>query len=245
MVRVLLIIAAVLAPLSVPGLGRAQDTFTMPEAPSDPALEAEARDHLLALADEMINDIVAAPLPLAEKQARFRDVFVTNVDIPAVGRFVLGAYWRRASREERDRFLTLFEDLMVLSWSARFEEYEGQEIQATGTKLDSRARSRPGVYVETAVRAPGADDQAGIPVVWRLRKNADDQWQIIDIVVARISMLLTYKNEYGTVLVQHDGDVSKLNNVLEGRVKALRLGKKVDDDTMAAVNSAASDTANP
>jgi len=51
-------------------------------------------------------------------------------DIEAIGRWVLGRHWRRATTAERREFLALFEDWIALGYASRFGEYAGQTVRS-------------------------------------------------------------------------------------------------------------------
>ena len=41
-----------------------------------------------------------------QRLARFRQLFHNDFDVPGIGRFVLGRYWRTASPQEQQEFLS-------------------------------------------------------------------------------------------------------------------------------------------
>src|ERR1700741_650519 len=47
---------------------------------------------------------------LAVREARVRELFHEDFDLPGIARFVLGRYWRTASPEEQQEFIKLFEN---------------------------------------------------------------------------------------------------------------------------------------
>jgi phospholipid transport system substrate-binding protein len=144
-----------------------------------------------------ISDILNADVPVDEKTARFRELFTDAFDIPAVSRFVLARSWRAADDAERDEFVGLFEDVIVYTWSRRFGEYEGQTIEVRSTAPDGET----GVVVDSAIV-----DKTGqsISVQWRLRQR-DTGLKIVDVVVEGVSMAITYRQDYASVIRQNGG----------------------------------------
>ncbi len=49
----------------------------------------------------------------AEREMRFRELFRDKFDLPAIGKFVIGRFWRKADASEQDGFLQVFEAAMV------------------------------------------------------------------------------------------------------------------------------------
>lgn len=148
-------------------------------------------------AQKGIVDILAAKIANAEKQTRFRQMFATYFDLPAIGRFVLGRYTRAAKPEEMTAFTPLFEDVIVYTWSRRFSEYNGQTLKVGASTPDGE----DGAIVKSTIVGNAGENFA---VDWRLRKRPDG-WKIVDVIVAGVSMAITYRNEYNTIIAQQGG----------------------------------------
>jgi hypothetical protein len=54
----------------------------------------------------------------AAKQERFRQLFRRYFDVEACARFALGTYWRTATASQRQEFVELYEDYVVVSYSS-------------------------------------------------------------------------------------------------------------------------------
>lgn len=148
-------------------------------------------------AQKGIVDVLAAKIDNAEKQTRFRAMFSTYFDLPAIGRFVLGRYTRTAKPEEMTTFTPLFEDVIVYTWSRRFSEYNGQTLKVGAATPDGD----DGAIVKSTIVGNAGESFA---VDWRLRKRPDG-WKVVDVIVAGVSMAITYRNEYNTIIAQQGG----------------------------------------
>lgn len=165
-----------------------------------------------AFTQQGITEILTANLPNAEKQKRFRDMFKTYFDIPGIGRFVLARYLNAASTEELAKFNTLFEDVIVFTWSRRFSEYNGQTLQVSGQQPDGE-----GILVKSTIRGANNTSYA---FDWRLRKRPEGL-RVLDIIVEGVSMAITYRQDYSTVISQSGGFAGLLAQ-MEKQVAALR-----------------------
>src|SRR3954468_15177737 len=65
----------------------------------------EASEFITRLAERAIEGLTERDLPLPERLARFRKLLNDGFDVPQIGRFVLGRYWRVASEDERGEYL--------------------------------------------------------------------------------------------------------------------------------------------
>lgn len=178
------------------------------------AQEADAAAFVNAFAQKGISDILTAAIPNTEKQVRFRDTFKTYFDIPAIGRFVLARFAKAASPPELERFNTLFEDVIVYTWSRRFSEYNGQTLKVTGQQPDGGE----GVLVKSTILG-NASGSFGVD--WRLRKRSDG-FKVLDIIVEGVSMAITYRQDYSTVISQ-SGSFGGLLAQMEKQVSDLKV----------------------
>jgi len=70
--------------------------------------------------------VVCSYPSMEQKLAGFRELFREDFDVPGLGRFVLGRFWRIFNPSEQQEFLGLFENFVVLTYSERLLEYGGQ-----------------------------------------------------------------------------------------------------------------------
>jgi phospholipid transport system substrate-binding protein len=156
----------------------------------------DAGKFIAAFAQNGIVDILAASISGVEKQKRFRDMFKRDFDIPAIGRFVLGRFSRGVAPADQQAFDSLFEDVIVYTWSRRFSEYNGQTLKVVSTAPDGE-----GSLVHSTVVGKGGDS---FNVDWRLRKRPDG-FKVVDVIVGGVSMAITYRQEYSNIIGQNGG----------------------------------------
>lgn len=177
------------------------------------ATPADAAALVGEFAQKGINDILAAQIPKAEKQQRFRAMFKEYFDLPGIGRFVLTRYWKAASPDEQAKFTTLFEDVIVLTWSRRFSEYNGQTLKVSGQQPDGN----DGTLVKSTIVGK---NNANFNVDWRLRKRPEGM-KVLDVVIEGVSMAITYRQDYATVISQ-TGSFAGLLGQMEKQVADLK-----------------------
>ncbi len=185
--------------------------FTTPLRAQD--AKSDAAIFVGNFAQQGINDILAAPIANAEKQQRFGTMFKEFFDLPGIGRFVLARYWRAASPEEQAKFTTLFEDVLVYTWSRRFSEYNGQTLKVSGQQPDGTE----GTLVKSTIIG---NNNSHFGVDWRLRKRPEG-FRVLDIVVEGVSMAITYRQDYATVISQ-TGSFAGLLGRMESQVADLK-----------------------
>ncbi len=147
-----------------------------------------------------------------QKEERFRKLFNESFDVPAIGRFVVGRYWRGASEADRAAFLDVFEDVMVQRFLPLLTENTDERFQIGAITPDSRNPDMA-IIASQIPRAEGEPYKVG----WRIREKGD-QYRILDIVAEGVSMVITLRSEYATVLKRSGGKVTELTSALREKV---------------------------
>lgn len=142
---------------------------------------------------------------LAQREAQFRDLLALGFDLDFISRFVLGKYWRRASAEERADYQILFREYILKTYSRRLGGYSGETFQIHG----ARAAGKQDIMVSTVIVQPSGPL---IKADWRVRAY-DHGYRIIDIMIEGVSMAITQRDEFSTV-VRSQG--------MQGLLQALR-----------------------
>jgi phospholipid transport system substrate-binding protein len=154
--------------------------------------------------------VLGPGVPQQQRLARFRELFHDDFDLPEIGRFVLGRYWRTATPDEQREFLSLFEEYIVRAYSARLGQYGGEPFRVVGARPDGG---------ETIVNSQIVE-QNGPPigVDWYLAQTPDG-YKITDVYVSGVSMAVTERDEFAAV-IQRQGGVAGLLAQLRQKLAA-------------------------
>ena len=186
--------------------------LTWSPAPAAAADTRAAERFISNLGDRTLEMLQQPDLALDQATASFRELFSSNFDIPTIGRFVLGRYWRSATQQQREEFLELFQELIVETYARRFSEYSGQSFRVDG----SRELSERDSMVSTAII--NADGAPIATIDWRVRER-DGQQRIIDVVVEQISMGVTQRSDYDAVIQRGGGNIDVLLDALRDQIE--------------------------
>src|SRR6266576_2797944 len=122
-----------------------------------------------ALAAMQSGDTVAA------KQGLFRQYF----DVEACARSALGPYWTNATAQQRQEFVKLYEDYVVIGYSAHLGALGGESFKVVGSQPDKER-----VIVASRIQINGA---APIRVDWQLN-STNHGYKVTDLIVNGVSM---------------------------------------------------------
>ncbi len=175
----------------------------------------DARSLVESLADQAVHALTEEDVSRGERIQRFREMFTGHFAVNAIGKWVLGPNWRRATPEERDEYLNLFEDYIIAAYVDRFAQYTGEELRTLKTTSDGTTTN-----VFTEIFVPGSESKP-IRVEWRIQ-DADGTPKIVDLVVEGVSMGTTLRSDFGSIIRRQGGKVSALLEVLREKAEELK-----------------------
>ncbi len=154
-------------------------------------------------------EVLGKGAPQSERVARFRELLREDFDVPGIGRFVLGRYWNAATEEQRAEFIKLFEDYVAMAYATRLAEYTGETFKVTGSRPDA-----DGAIVSSQIIRPAG--AAPVKVDWRLT-GRNGVYKISDVSVDSISMAVTQRSEFASIIQHNGGQVQSLITMLRQR----------------------------
>lgn len=149
--------------------------------------------------DKVMTKLKAEQAALKDKPERIYDLFneivTPHFDFVGMSRWVMGKYWRKASRDQKKRFIKAFRTLMVRTYGVALLDYADLKIKYIPLRSDPNAKD---VTVRTRVQ-PAAGQPIGINYSLHLKRDA---WKIYDVSVDGISLLATFRTSYGSEIRQ-------------------------------------------
>jgi len=171
-----------------------------------------AKSFVAEMGNKAFASLSAKGLSRYEHKIRFRALLSNAFDMPQIARFTLGRYWRIASNEEKTEFTDLFVRFFVQAYSNRFKDLGGKKFVVTQSRAISASQS----LVLSEIIIPG---KPSIKVNWRVTSKGR-QYKVVDVVVEGISMSVTQRDEFVSVIRQTGGKVSGLIRALRKKTKS-------------------------
>jgi phospholipid transport system substrate-binding protein len=204
-------LAALLLAVAAPGPAGAQNG----SAKSDEALAEDASRYIVELSETAIAQLSPEDISAAERAERARQLLEENFAGRDLARFVLGRYWRVASEEQRERFMTLLREVALTRFLPTFQHMSMDQVTIERAIADPQAKGVARVI--TRVDVP---DRAPVKLAWRVRPTDGGGFQIVDIMAEGVSMAITLRSEYSSVIEQNGGQVEALLSRLEQRLQS-------------------------
>jgi phospholipid transport system substrate-binding protein len=182
--------------------------------PSRPAAAADPAAVITNLGNQALQ-VLGTNVSPDTRLTRFRQLFTADFDVPRIARFVLGRYWRVATPQQHQQFIELFTNYISLVYSNRLAEYSGETLKVTG----SRAAPDGSLVSSEIVRPNGAPPAQ---VEWLLTPS-DGTYKISDVIVEGVSMAVTQRSEFASVIERDGGQVQGLITALRQKTESAGL----------------------
>ena len=174
---------------------------------------SDARKFVEKLGERAINELTPEDISDTERVERMRALLADAFDMPTIAKFVLGVYWRRATEAERSEFLELYQTVVAHSYSRLFKDYASEIF------LVNKERPAPGGGVIVYGRVSRLSDEPIL--VEMLVMKTGNRFKTMDIKVAGVSMPVTHRKEYSSVIRRRNGKVSGLLDALRKKTRFL------------------------
>lgn len=172
------------------------------------AAAAEPVEVVRGAADAILAELKANPEKYrtsdAALHALVREKLLPYVDQERVAQWILGRNYRSATEAQRERFLEAFTGLLLRTYATALREYDSQEIRY----LPSPPPEGETAIVRTQVVRP---DGPPVAVDYKLT-NHSGSWKVYDVAIENVSMVVTYRAEYATIIQREglDGLIARL-----------------------------------
>ena len=124
-----------------------------------------------------------------------------------IARFVAGKAWNSALKETKKEYIELFKRHLALSIASMMQGYSNQKYSLINSKHDSSTNVS---LIDMEIKS----DTGKFLVTWRLKKSKD-RYFVIDLLVADISLVITKRSEFNSMLKKENYNLKKFNQNLK------------------------------
>ena len=142
-----------------------------------------------------------------------------NFNFTRMTALALGKEWRKASPQQQQQLTAEFRTLLVRTYSNALTSYKNQKIIYKPFKM---APADVDVLVRTEVQQPGSKP---VQLDYSLEK-ADGGWKVYDVVVAGISLVTNYRDQFNQEV--RNGGIDGLIAAIAAKNKSLESAAKAE-----------------
>jgi phospholipid transport system substrate-binding protein len=156
-------------------------------APAD-ALKVGVDKALRILEDPALKGEAHAP----DRRRQLREVADGLFDFEEMSRRTLAMHWQKRTAEEREKFTTLFADLLENTYFAQIDTYSG----GGSVKYGAETMQADLATVRTViVTAKGTE----IPAEYRMHQKAG-KWMVYDVSIEGVSLVNNYRAQFNQII---------------------------------------------
>ena len=159
-------------------------------------------------AQEMVSIIINNQKLFVEDPELFKDkismIFEPMVDFRRVGASVMGKkYYLASSKSQRLEFIQAFKNSLLDTYTSTLAQWGDQKIVT--------------VFPEVAEYKKTEDVQQNLittsnvyPITYKVRKNKNGDWLIINIIVNGVNLGLTFRNQFQALAKEHNENIDEI-----------------------------------
>ena len=151
-----------------------------------------AKQFIDRLGQQVITIMHRSDMTAMERKAKLDRLLRAGVDLPRIGRFVLGRHWKSATPAQRAEYQALFSEYVLANYIRLLGMYDVAKfsVQSATSKRGS----------DTIVHSQIERDTGQlIDLRWRVRERAGE-FRVIDLSTAGLSLAVTYRAEFSAVV---------------------------------------------
>ena len=165
---------------------------------AQPAQAEQQSDTLLRGTIEQLLDELGSNRPEYEADecqlySMVGDLVLSHFWVNKIVRIILGKHFKEASPEMRSRFSDAFMEMMIRTYATAMFEYTEQGLVPPPPEILEMDEPAGTALLRQRVPVSG---QAPVLVDYDMRRTTDDHWQILDIKIDHISLVITYRLQY-------------------------------------------------
>ena len=123
-----------------------------------------------------------------------------------IAKFVAGEAWKKSDKNTKKIYIDNFKRHLALNIASMMQGYSDQSYELTKSKYDNKNQI---TFIDMEIFS----DTGSVVVTWRV-KESKDRFFVIDLIVADISLVVTKRSEFNSMLKKVDYDLSNFNEVL-------------------------------
>ena len=139
-----------------------------------------------------------------QKIIELKKIAKETVDIKGIGFYTLGPIRKKLNDEQKQKYIKLFEQYFLKSFSSRLAEYTNPEIDV----YDKEVINENYTIVKSLLK--GTNERPEVKIDWRIYTKNPNNPLIRDLVIEGLSLARTQKEEFSSILNSNNGDINLL-----------------------------------
>ena len=138
-------------------------------------------------------------------EQKIKEIFEPMIDFRRVAATVMGKkYYLASSKEQRSEFVDIFKDSLLDTYAETLAQWENQTITTIfPINMEDQSYELKNIEVQQTLNTGSSE----YPISYKLRKNKDNSWSIVNIIVNGVNLGLTFRNQFQALASNNNGDI--------------------------------------
>jgi phospholipid transport system substrate-binding protein len=163
---------------------------------------SKSRVFIEELGSRVITEIANSQISPKQRESNFRKLYLNTFDNEYISKFVLGRHWNKIDNQTKKTFTKSFNDYLIMVYAPKFRGWSGQF-----KTLNSEFRDN--MYVVSMSLVSG-EKAPTLKLDWRMYIAKTGEFRILDVNIDGVSMLVTQRAEFSSVIKNHPKGVKGL-----------------------------------
>ena len=173
---------------------------------SNKLLADEASVWLKKEIDVILDAYKISSISSQERFNLIEDTINKNFAGSGIAKFVAGKAWGAAPKDIKKEYIKTFKKHLALNIASMMQGYSNQEYELINSKHDDKNN----VYtIDMSIK----HSTGNLLVTWRVKKSKN-RFFVIDLLVADISLVVTKRSEFHSLLKKVDYNLKQFNEIL-------------------------------
>ncbi len=168
----------------------------------------EASDWLRKEIDIILNAYLNENISNEERFLMIEQTINENFAGTGIAKFIAGNAWTKASKETKKNYIKSFKRHLALNIASMMQGYSDQKYELSSSKIDKNKV----ILVNMEIFS----NTGSVVVTWRL-KESKNRLFVIDLLVADISLVVTKRSEFNSMLKNVDYNLEEFNSILDNQ----------------------------
>ena len=159
--------------------------------------------------DKILISYQSSDLPNENRFLMIEQTINNNFAGTGIAKFVVGEAWNKASNDIKKEYVKNFKRHLALNIASMMQGYSDQKYELSQSSLDTKSNI---ILIDMEIFS----NTGSVVVTWRV-KESKGRYFVIDLIVADISLVVTKRSEFNSMLKSVNYNLSEFNKILSNQ----------------------------
>ena len=170
---------------------------------AEKSISVEPDEFVQSIVDKA-SKVLANNLSKEQRIKKLKLIAMESVDIRGIGLYTLGSHRKNLSDNQKKEYNDLFYKYFLKSFSSRLADYTDPKINVLSQeKINEK-------YTIVSSLLVGTEKRPEVKLDWRVYTKNPNQPLIRDLIIEGLSLAITQKEEFNSVIQSNDGNINAL-----------------------------------